>query len=401
MRAVIIGGGAAGFFTAITLKEKRPDAEVIILEKTSNVLQKVKVSGGGRCNVTNGRTAPGEIVPFYPRGGKKLFPVFKAFGTHQMREWLLAHGVPTTEEPDHRVFPLSNSSQTIIDCFLKQCADLNIKIRYQMDVQAIQPAHEGWLIACKTENLKADAVVIATGASGRVWDMLQRLGLTVNPPVPSLFTFHIKDPRLTDLQGLAFADVQVKVAGTKLVETGPMLITHWGLSGPAILKLSAWGARELAAADYSFALIVNFVGRSYVECQADINERMHTMPKRKVSNVPPEGIPSRFWERLVQLAGIEQKVFGELSKSQINKLCEELTQGHYQVKGKSAFKEEFVTCGGVDLSEMDLTTMQVRRFPGLYLAGEVLDIDALTGGFNFQACWSAGWHIAEALASVE
>jgi len=401
MRIVIIGGGAAGFFTAINIKEKRPDAEVIILEKTANVLQKVKVSGGGRCNVTNGRIPPGELVPFYPRGGKKLFPVFKSFGTKEMRQWLLDHGVPTTEEADHRVFPQSNSSQTIIDCFLKQCATLGINIRYQMDVQELRETGAKWTVQCKNDGLEADAVVLATGASGRVWDLLGRLGLKINAPVPSLFTFHIKDARLADLQGLSFAEVQVKVAGTKLVESGPMLITHWGLSGPAILKLSAWGARELSAVDYTFALIINFVGRTHAECQADIAERMRTMPKRKVSNMPPEGIPSRFWERLVTIAGIDEKVFGELSKNQINKLCEELTQAHYQVKGKSAFKEEFVTCGGVDLSEIDLVTMHAKRFPGLYLAGEVLDIDALTGGFNFQACWSAGWHISEALASVE
>jgi hypothetical protein len=399
MRIVIIGGGAAGFFTAINIKEKRPDAEVIILEKTSNVLQKVKVSGGGRCNVTNGRTAPGQLVPFYPRGGKKLFPVFKSFGTKEMRQWLLDHGVPTAEEADHRVFPQSNSSQTIIDCFLKQCATLGINIRQQMDVQEIRQAGTKWTVQCKNETLEADAVVLATGASGRAWAMLQKLGLKLNAPVPSLFTFHIKDARLADLQGLSFADVQVKVAGTKLAESGPMLITHWGLSGPAILKLSAWGARELAAVDYTFALIINFVGRSFAECQADIAERMRTMPKRKTSNMPPEGIPSRFWERLVTIAGINEKVFGELSKSQINKLCEELTQAHFQVKGKSAFKEEFVTCGGVDLSEIDLNTLEAKRFHGLYLAGEVLDIDALTGGFNFQACWSAGWLISSDIAT--
>jgi len=401
VRIVIVGGGAAGFFTAINIKEKRPDSEVIILEKTSNVLQKVKVSGGGRCNVTNGRTLPGELVTFYPRGGKKMYPVFKQFGTKEMRQWLTDRGVSTVEEQDHRVFPASNSSQTIIDCFERRCNELGVTIQRQMDVVDVVQQEKEWLVRCKHVAFSCDKVVIATGATGRGWELLARLGLTINPPVPSLFTFHIPDPRLVDLQGLSFQSVHVKAAGTKLTESGPLLITHWGLSGPAILKLSAWGARDLADLNYQFGLIINFSGLTFEQFLAAISDKMRMMPKRKVRNEPIGGIPTRFWERLVLLAGIDEKVFGELSKSQINKLCEEMTQGRYQVTGKSAFKEEFVTCGGVDLSEMDLNTLECRRFPGLFLAGEILDIDALTGGFNFQACWSAGWLISEALLEVK
>lgn len=394
-KVIVIGGGAGGYFTAICIKEQQPDAEVVILEKTSKVLQKVKVSGGGRCNVTNGRTLPAELVKFYPRGGKKLHKLFQGFTTADMRQWLAQHGVKTSEEADRRVFPASNSSQTIIDLFEGLCRKLGVQVKLGVAVQSLEKTETGWLITHSAGADAADAVVMATGASGAAWQILEKLGLKIQPPVPSLFTFHIDDPRLSGLSGMAFPEVQVKMAGTSLTESGPMLITHWGLSGPAVLKLSAWGARELAEKSYRFGLIVNLVGKSADGFRAELQQLAQEHPGRKVANYPHEGVPKRYWQQLLSMAGLSERTFGELGKAAINKLTEELTQAHFQVTGKSAFKEEFVTCGGVDLAEVDLTSFQSKRFPGLYLVGEVLDIDALTGGFNFQACWSGGWAVAQ------
>lgn len=395
MRSVIvIGGGAAGFFTAINIKRKCPDLQVTILEKTGKILQKVKVSGGGRCNVTNGREQPGELVPFYPRGGKKLYPVFKTFGTMQMRQWLAECGVKTKVEDDLRVFPESNDSQSIIDCFTKECVSLGIAIDYQVEVLQIISGKQ-WQLETSKGIRNCDYLIVSAGASGKCWKMLSEFGLKMNEQVPSLFTFHIKDERIESLQGLSFQDVQLKVAGTKLLESGPLLITHWGLSGPAILKLSAWGAIELSHKSYRFDLIINFLGISYDECKVLLEGKKSTVPKKQIKNEPLEGIPKRYWERIVSYCQIGDRVFEDLGKTHINKLCEELTQARFQVNGKSAFKEEFVTAGGVDLSEINTATMEAKNFSNLFLAGEVIDVDALTGGFNFQACWSAGWLISE------
>jgi predicted Rossmann fold flavoprotein len=399
--ALIIGGGAAGFFTAINIKRKCPELRVVILEKTKKVLQKVKVSGGGRCNVTNGRVAPGDLVPFYPRGGKKLYPVFKEFGTKEMRSWLSKCDVPTKVEDDQRVFPESNNSQTIVDGFLGQCRSLGIEIVYQSEVISIDKSDELWKVETSNGNHSCEYLIMTAGASGKCWRMLSAFGFKMNQQVPSLFTFHVNDERLKDLPGVSFLDVSVKVAGTKLVETGPLLITHWGFSGPSILKLSAWGAVELADKSYQFNLIVNFSGLSFDECKKQLEEKRRSNPKRLVKNESFEGIPRRYWEQILTICDIENRTLGDLGKTQINKLCEELTQAHFSVVGKSAFKEEFVTCGGVELSELNLETMECKRFPGLFMAGEVIDIDALTGGFNFQACWSEGWLISEYIKKVQ
>ncbi len=395
MRVAIIGGGAAGFFTAINLKEKCPEAEVVILEKTGDVLKKVKVSGGGRCNVTNGRDTPGELTKFYPRGSKKIHPLFKEFGTVEMRHWLEERGVKTKVEEDLRVFPKSNSSQEIIDCFLNATAKLGVEVRRNFDVKSLFRKEEKWQI---NNDEEFDAVVIAVGSSNKFWRVLHAMDLKINDPVPSLFTFHTDDPRLEGLPGISFTEAAVKVAGTKLSESGPMLITHWGLSGPAVLKLSAWGARELHEKSYNFQLVVNFINRTFEELKREFQLLKAEQPKKKLSNSTIEDLPKRFWERILEINELTEKTWGDVGKSDLNKLCEELTQGHYQVHGKSPFKEEFVTCGGVDLSEVDLNTMECRKYPGLFFGGEVLDIDALTGGFNFQACWSAGWRVSEVLA---
>ena len=394
------GGGASGFFAAINIADKHPDYEVTLLEKSSQVLSKVKVSGGGRCNVTNARTQPSELVKFYPRGEKKLYPLFKAFSTADMVRWLAERGVKTHTEADLRMFPLSNSSQTIIDCFVEAARTSGVQLKKNCGMSAFSPTEKGWeVLTLEGERLQADALIIATGAAPSVWKKLEGLGLQVERPVPSLFTFNIKDPRLKDLLGMSFQEVHVRITGTKLEEQGPLLITHWGLSGPAVLKLSAWGARWLEEQKYHFNIQINFLpDYNFDQFRQYLLQFKAEHPTRKVKNFHPEQIPNRYWERLLAYLEIDPDLpFGELPNKLINKLTVELTQAIFEVRGKSTFKEEFVTCGGVALSEVNLKTMEARRFPGLYFSGEVLDIDALTGGFNFQACWTTAWLISEAV----
>jgi len=397
MKIVIIGGGAAGFFTAINIARKKPGNEVIILEKSSHLMSKVKVSGGGRCNVTNARFKPSELVNFYPRGNKKLLPVFKQFTSTDMVSWLRERGIDTKTEPDLRMFPISDSSQTIIDCFLNEARQAGVTVLLRHGMEDLIQSGKHWVIKTKQDNINADVVILATGSSSAVWNILQKLEIAIVPPVPSLFTFNILNRSITSLPGISFDKVTVKIAGSKLKETGPLLITHWGLSGPAILKLSAWGAREIAGTGYKFDILINFVpDRSQEEIKSAILDYRNAHSKRKVINYPLFNLPKRFWQTIARDCGIDYDVtFADLSKKVTNKLIEELSQGLYEVHGKSNFKEEFVTSGGVDLREADLTTFRSNKYENLYFAGEVLDIDALTGGFNFQACWSAGWVISE------
>ena len=398
MKVVVIGGGAAGFFSAINIAEKIPTAEVIILEKSKHLLQKVKVSGGGRCNVTNGRSKPSELVHYYPRGSKKLHSVFKQFTTTDMVDWLAQRSVETKVEDDLRVFPSSDSSQTIIDCFLTLANKKRIQIFTRQPWTKLQQKGEKWLVGTKENVYLADAVIVATGSSPAAWGSLSSLGLRIGQVVPSLFTFNISDERLNNLQGISFEKIDVKVVGTKLQESGPLLITHWGLSGPAILKLSSRGAYTLSDRNYLFEILINFVDSTSEGVREHLMQYKQANPKRTVIKYPLFGLPRRFWEQLIATTGVATELpYGDLSKKQLNKVVEELTQGKYKVTGKSTFKEEFVTAGGVELSEINLNTFECKRFSGLYLAGEVVDIDALTGGFNFQACWSAGWIISEHL----
>ncbi|MEO9485529.1 MAG: NAD(P)/FAD-dependent oxidoreductase [Ekhidna sp.] len=399
MKIIVIGGGAAGFFTAINIAEKHPEYNVCILEKTRKLLSKVKVSGGGRCNVTNERSRPSELVRFYPRGSKKLHQVFKRFSTTDMVTWLSKRGIETKAEEDQRMFPMSNSSQTIIDCFLKQAARFKVSILQNETLTALNQTGNQWQVTTTNQIYEADKVVIATGSSPSTWKVLEQVGLAITPIVPSLFTFNIKDERIKHLPGISFAEARVKIAGSKLEENGPLLITHWGLSGPVILKLSAWGAYELESKTYQFDILVNFVGGlAPDEVRKHLVQYREANPKRKVINYPLFDVPKRFWDSIISCCCIASETpFSELSKKQLNKLVEELAQGKYVVHGKSTFKDEFVTAGGVKLSEVDLETFECKRFPNLYIAGEVLDIDALTGGFNFQACWSAGWIISESI----
>ena len=401
MKIIVIGGGAAGFFTAINIAEKRAEVSITILEKSNKLLQKVKVSGGGRCNVTNARSKPSELVPFYPRGHKKLHGLFKRFTTQDMETWLASHQVQLKTEADLRMFPVTDSSQTIIDCFLRLIKKHRIEVQTQQHWIDLQRKDQRWEVATKTDVYLADAVVLATGSSPTSWSILRKVGLETTEIVPSLFTFNIKDARIQGLQGLSFPEASVKVVGTKLVESGPMLITHWGLSGPAILKLSSWGAYELHGRNYHFDVLINFIDAESEQVRNQIQQYKIEHPSRIVMKYPLFELPRRFWEQLLRFIGIgDTTPYGELSKKHLNKLVEELTQGKYPVTGKSTFKEEFVTAGGVRLTEINLDTYEAKRFPGLYLAGEVLDIDALTGGFNFQACWSAGWVISEHLKAT-
>ncbi len=401
MKVGIIGGGAAGFFAAINIAEKCPGVRITILEKSNKVLAKVKVSGGGRCNVTNGRSQPAELTPFYPRGGKKLYKPFKTFGTSEMREWLDQRGVPTQKEEDQRVFPLSNTSQTIIDCFLRHAQKHNIAIHKGYGVTHIEKLQH-WKVTTQGQHFSFDKLIITSGASEQMWGVLENLGLKTLPRVPSLFTFNIKDPRIQGLQGLTFPNASLKISTTKLQESGPLLITHWGLSGPAVLKLSAWGAELLAEKQYQFEVIANLIDRSAEEFRNWLKEQQMSSGNRQVGNLHVDNCPNRYFKQLLEVAEIpDTKKLSDLNKKDLNKITEELTQARFSVKGKSTFKEEFVTCGGVALSEVDLTTMEAKRFPGLYLAGEVINIDALTGGFNFQACWTGSWQISEHLKDFD
>ena len=395
-RIIVIGGGAAGYFSAINIKDKNPKYQVTLIEKTSKTLTKVKISGGGRCNVTNGRQKPGDLIKFYPRGQKKLYKPFERFSTKDMQDWLYKRGVATHEEVDQRIFPTTNNSQTIIDCFEKEMDTLGIELIRNCAVKKIVKSTD-WLIHTDTEIRAADAVVFSTGATKSGWRLLTELGLKTTPIVPSLFTFNIQDDRINELPGTSFPKATVRVIGSKFTETGPLLVTHWGLSGPAILKLSSIAALLLNERNYDFQIQINFSGQTAQALNEIIDQLKKAHPKKLIKNYKTNQIPHRYWERLVQKLELTETPFAELTKKSQNRLIEELTQALFQVTGKSTFKEEFVSAGGIDLSEINFETMEAKRYPGLYLAGEVLDIDALTGGFNFQACWTAGWIISEAM----
>ncbi|MFT5617726.1 MAG: putative Rossmann fold flavoprotein, partial [Arenicella sp.] len=321
-----------------------------------------------------------------------------------MVSWLAERGVETKTESDNRMFPVSDSSQTIIDTFLNEAKKYKVTIRTKCGVKKMTPLPDGkWNLSLDdgTSQL-SDKVVVAMGSQPASWRMMEGLGLEMISQVPSLFTFHCQDERLKDLQGLSFLNVEAKIMGTKISTSGPMLITHWGMSGPAVLKLSAWGARELSEQSYKFTILVNFMGKNQEEVRNHLVGLKTNNSKKLTVNVAVEGVPKRYWQRLCEVVGIRtNQTFGEISKKQLNKFVEELTNANFQIDGKSTFKEEFVTAGGVSLSEIDFKTMQSKRFPNLHLSGEVLDIDAVTGGFNFQACWSTAWVIAHSIADSE
>lgn len=406
---VIIGGGAAGFFAAITCAESNPAARVTLLEKGAHFLSKVRVSGGGRCNVTNACFDPKQLSSNYPRGGRALIGAFSKFGPSDTVEWFQSRGVKLKTEPDGRMFPVTNSSQTIIDCFLHEAEKAGVILKTHSGVDAVSKRAEGGfdLKLSNGEPLQCDCMIVATGGcrvgAGFGEPLPALLGHTIEPPVPSLFTFHIDLPWLRELSGVSIDPVKVSMPGTKFSQAGPVLITHFGLSGPAILKLSAWGARELHRIGYKFVLRVNWLPALSSEAIiAELRSRSETQPSGLIVNAPIRPIPSRLWEKLVVASGIEKETrWAAFPKAQLFELARNLSASEYQVNGKSPNKAEFVTCGGVRLSEVNFKTMESRIVPGLYLVGELLDIDGITGGFNFQAAWTTGGIAGKSCCSGE
>lgn len=395
---IIVGGGAAGFFTAINIVEKNPKLKVAILERGSEVLSKVRVSGGGRCNVTHACFEPNELVKFYPRGEKELRGPFHQFCSGDTVEWFSNHGVVLKIEDDGRMFPVSNSSQTIIDCFLDATQKLGITILTGQSVQSIFKKDNFWKIETQNENYIVGKLILATGSNPKIWEMLQNFGHAIVNPVPSLFTFNIKDTRIKELPGVS-AQVSIKVKDTKLTSTGPLLITHWGMSGPAILKLSAWGARILFEKNYHFTIFVNWLNDVETnDAEKILKDLKQENAKKAASKKSPFDFPNRLWESLVLASGIESETkWADLTKIQTQNLANQLTNSSFQVNGKSTFKEEFVTAGGIDLKEINFKTMESKLHENLYFTGEILNIDAITGGFNFQNAWTTGFILAKTI----
>ena len=398
-KVIIIGGGASGFFTAANIDTKLYD--ITILEQNSDVLQKVKISGGGRCNVSHACFDPRELVQFYPRGNKELLSVFTKFQPGDTMNWYEEHGVALKIEDDNRIFPESNSSQSIIDCLVNECRKKNVKILTKQTVTEILPQENGYKIHTTDQNYFADYVIFSTGSSPKAFKILEKLGHQIITPVPSLFTFNIKNEILKDLMGTSFQYVDIEIPKLNLEESGSLLITHWGLSGPAILKLSAWGARELAALKYQFEIIVNFIGTASEDALEIFKKFKENEPKKSIGQTKIFDITNRFWQRILFVSGIDTtKQLANINNKEMQKIIENLCCCRMNVTGKSTFKEEFVTAGGVDLKEMDFKTMKSKKLPNFYISGEILNIDAVTGGFNFQACWSEGWLIAQDLNAV-
>lgn len=394
---LIIGGGAAGFFTAVNTAEKLPNAKIAILERGKEVLTKVKISGGGRCNVTHAEFIPKELSKNYPRGEKELLGPFHRFMTGDTMAWFEERGVELKIEDDGRVFPVSNDSQTIINCFLDQAEELGIDIKLKESVTDISPHNESWIVNTINNTYTTKHLVVSTGSNPKMWNTLTKLNFTVKAAVPSLFTFNIKDYRIKDLMGLA-TEASVKVLDTNNLEaSGPLLITHWGMSGPAILKLSAWGARILNDKNYQFKIAVNWrTHYSTAETFQELNVLKQNISKKSPYTHAQFELPKRLWHKLLEASNIsENQNWADLNNLQLQNLAEELTNGVYKVNGKSTFKEEFVTAGGINLKDINFKTFESKLYKNLYFSGEVLNIDAITGGFNFQNAWTGGYLIAE------
>lgn len=399
-KVAVIGGGAAGFFFAINLAMRTKDAEIVILEKTNKVLSKVKVSGGGRCNVTNATYHNGKLSYNYPRGQAFLRKVFEDFSAKDTVDWFSNQHVTLKAEDDNRIFPLSDSSQTIIECFMQAIERLGVKLRTNTIVDSIKKLENGKLQL--NENEEFDFVFIGTGGSAKLesYNWLANLGHSILTPLPSLFTFNIPDNPLKGLEGLSVVEASVRVEKTNLSATGGWLVTHWGISGPAVLRLSAWGAKELAERNYHFAVFVNFITQMNAEVVRTKMQEFGQLNKQKlIGSHRLFDLPSRLWERMVFLAEIHPELrWCDISKQKMNKLVENLTNFRLEVRGKTTFKEEFVTCGGVSLDEVHVQTIESKIVRGLFFGGEVLDIDGITGGFNFQAAWSTAWLAAKEVA---
>jgi predicted Rossmann fold flavoprotein len=395
MKIAIIGGGAAGFFSALSVKQHFPMHEVIILEKTTKVLAKVKVSGGGRCNVTNNQLDSIVLSKHYPRGENYLKKAFDIFNVQDTFNWFEERGVALKVYPDGCVFPLANDSQVIIDCFTREAHRLNVKIEYQAAVQEILIEKDQFILKTRDQSYSFDKVIITTGGqpkrNGLEW--LEKLGHTLIDPVPSLFTFNMPGNPIATLMGNVVEKAVVRVEGTKLIARGPLLVTHWGMSGPAILQLSAWGARVLHDKEYQFAILVNWLDeQKEQEVQALISKTIANQGGKMLGNLNPFPLTNRLWHFLVNKCALSLELrWQDLGNKSINKLINTLINDRYEVSGKTTFKEEFVTAGGIALKDIDIRTMESKIVPGLHFAGELLDIDGITGGYNFQAAWTTGF----------
>lgn len=412
--AVIIGGGAAGFFAAIACAEANPDVRVILIENTARVLNKVRISGGGRCNVTHACYEPAQLVRHYPRGGRELLGPFHRFQPRDTMAWFESRGVALKTEADGRIFPTTDQSASIVDCLTREAKRHHVDVRTQISISSIrriepqvgaQIGRQFEISSSDGTSFTGDLLLIATGSGPRGYGWARELGHTIVPPVPSLFTFNVKDERLDGLPGIAVEDTQVKLlleTDSALQQRGPVLITHWGLSGPAVLKLSAWAARELHAVNYAAPIEMNWLPQlSEAEVIERLTARKHQSGAQRVSTHSPfHEIPIRLWKAFAHAAHIfEEQQWAKLPKANLLNLAAQLSRSHYEVRGKGQFKEEFVTCGGVKLSEVNFKTMESRICPGLFFAGEILDIDGITGGFNFQNAWTTGWLAGQAMAA--
>ncbi len=392
----IIGGGAAGFFSALSIKEHHPDYEVTIFEKSAKTLAKVKISGGGRCNVTNATFDNKELAKFYPRGGSHLRKAFEQFNAKSTMDWFTKRNVPLEILAENCVFPKSNESQSIIDCFLKEAKSKSIHIKIQTGINQINVLEDGsFLLKSNDEEFIVDKVIVTTGGHPKrvSLEWLEKLGHTIVDPLPSLFTFNMPKNPVCEFMGNVVEETTVKIEATKLTAKGPLLVTHWGMSGPAILKLSAWGARILADKNYQFSILVNWLNeRKEDDLRSEMNKIIEQHGGKMIGNLNPFPMTSRLWNFLLTKTEIpSDRRWNEVGKKGINKLVNTLLNDRYEVSGKTIFKEEFVTAGGISLDDVDFSTMQSKVVPGIYFAGEVLDIDGVTGGFSFQAAWTTGW----------
>ena len=401
-RLVVIGGGAAGFFCAVNAARMNPALQVTIIEKTGKLLSKVKVSGGGRCNVTHACFSIAEMIKKYPRGAAFLKKAFHHFFTNDTIDWFKQRGVELKTETDGRMFPVTDNSQTIIDCLMKEVNKYGVEILMNREVKALNFVNGQWQMVNGEWSIRADFVCIASGGFPKAaqFDWLKHPGHNIATPVPSLFTFNMPGNAITTLMGVVAANAAVKITGTKFTEQGPLLVTHWGMSGPAILKLSAWAARELSACNWKFNIMVNWVPQFN---ENTLREKMQQLrfdlAAQKIVNRNPFALPNRLWEYLLQQSGIKEALrWADLPAAAQNKLIKNLCTQEFAVNGKTTFKEEFVTAGGIQLNEIDHNTMQSKIAPGLFFAGEVLDVDGVTGGFNFQNAWTTGWVAAKAIA---
>jgi len=405
-RLIVIGGGAAGFFCAANAARLDPDLEVIILERSNKLLSKVKVSGGGRCNVTHACYSIAEMIKKYPRGSSFLKKAFLHFFTNDTIAWFKERGVVLKTEADGRMFPVTDNAQTIIDCLIKEAGKFHVDIRMNKEVKGIYTTERKWNLVMKDDTvLPADLICIASGGYPKIlqYDWLKKAEHSIEEPVPSLFTFNMPGNTITALMGVSVENVSVKIVGSKLSQQGPLLITHWGMSGPAILKLSAWGARELAIGNYNFSILVNWIPEfNDNSLREKIQKLRFELASQKIINRNPFALPNRLWEYLLIQSGINTDLrWADLPAAQQNKLIKNLCANEYAVKGKTTFKEEFVTAGGIQLDEIDFNTMQSKKHPGLFFAGEIINVDGITGGYNFQNAWTTGWIAAKGIATFK